>query len=68
MTTLVFHLHQKIIKNTASKQIFIDIPREDTVLSLKIEYLEFNFDVVHAAEETLYDVDNDTNLVNTEGQ
>ena len=40
-------------KDTANKQSFIDIPREDSVISLDDSYLELHFDVVHAADDTV---------------
>ena len=35
--------------NTANSQVYINIPREDSVISLLNSYLELNFDVLHAA-------------------
>ena len=35
--------------NTPNSQVFINIPREDSVISLLNSYLELNFDVLHAA-------------------
>ena len=35
--------------NTPNSQIFINIPREDSVISLLNSYLELNFDVLQAA-------------------
>ena len=35
-------------KNTADSQIFIKIPREDSVISLLDSYLELTFHVLHA--------------------
>ena len=34
--------------NTPNSQIFINIPREDSVISLLNNYLELNFDVLRA--------------------
>ena len=34
--------------NTANSQVYINIPREDSVISLLNSYLEINFDVLHA--------------------
>ena len=36
-------------KNTANSQIYINIPREDSVISLLNSYINLNFNVVHAA-------------------
>ena len=35
--------------NTANSQIYINIPREGSIISLLNSYLYLNFDVVHAA-------------------
>ena len=50
--------------NTANSQIYINIPREDSVISLLNSYLELNFDVLHAADNTRYVDVNDIRLVN----
>ena len=50
--------------NTANSQVYIDIPREDSVISLLNSYLEINFDVVHAATSNRYVDGNDIRLVN----
>ena len=50
--------------NTANSQIYINIPREDSVISLLNSYLDLNFDVVHAATNKRYAVNNDIRLVN----
>ena len=34
--------------NTANSQIYINIPREDSVISLLNSYIELNFDVLRA--------------------
>ena len=53
-----------IIK-TANSQVCINIPREDSVISLLKSYLELNFDVLHAAAPNNRYVDgNNTRLVN----
>ena len=50
--------------NTANSQVYINIPRKDTVISLLNSYLELNFDVLHAPTNNRY-VDNfDIGLVN----
>ena len=36
-------------KNTANCQMYINIPKEDSVTSMLISYLELFFDVLHAA-------------------
>ena len=46
--------------NTANFQIYINIPREDSVISLLNSYLELNFDVLHDR----YVDANDIRLVN----
>ena len=40
--------------NTANSQIFINLPREDSVISFLNSYLELNFDVLHAATNNRY--------------
>ena len=50
--------------NTASSQIYINIPREDSITSLLNSYLELNFDVIHAATNNRYKDANDIRLVN----
>ena len=50
--------------NTANSQIYINIPREDSVISLLNSYLDLNFDVVHAATNNRYADGNDIRLVN----
>ena len=50
--------------NTANSQVYINIPREDSVISLLNSYLEINFDVLHAATNNRYADGNDIWLVN----
>ena len=50
--------------NTAISQVYINIPREDSVISLLNSYLELNFDVLHAATNNRYVDGNDIRLVN----
>ena len=51
--------------NGENNQIFIDIPREDGVISLKDSYLEFYFSVVHkAVAKDRYVADDHMRLVN----
>ena len=50
--------------NTVNSQIYINIPREDSVISLLNSYLELNFDVLHAATNNRYADGNDIMLVN----
>ena len=40
--------------NTPNSQIFINIPREDSVISLLNSYIEINFDVLKAATSNRY--------------
>ena len=51
-------------KNTANSQVYIHIPREDSVISLLNIYLELNFDVLHASTNNRYVDNNDIRLVN----
>ena len=50
--------------NTANSQIYINIPREDSLISLLNSYLDLNFDVVHAATNNRYPDGNDIRLFN----
>ena len=50
--------------NTANSQVYINIPIQDSVISLLNSYLELNFDVLHAATNNRYVDGNDIRLVN----
>ena len=50
--------------NTANSQIYINIPREDSVISLLNSYLELNFDVLRVDNNNRYEDTNDIRLVN----
>ena len=50
--------------NTANSQVYINIPREDSVISLLNSYLEINFDVLRADNSNRYLDGNDIRLVN----
>ena len=50
--------------NTANSQLYIKIPREDSVISLLNSYLDQNFDALHAATNNRYADGNDSRLVN----
>ena len=50
--------------NTAISQVFINIPREDSVISFLNSYLELNFDVLQAVVNNKYVDVNDIRLVN----
>ena len=50
--------------NTANSQVYINIPREDSVISLLNSYLEINFDILHAATINRYVDGNDIMIVN----
>ena len=49
--------------NIANSQIYINIPREDSVMSLLNSYIELNFDVLQAATNNRYTDANDIRLV-----
>ena len=55
---------EKSTVNTANSQVYINIPREDSVISLLNSYLELNFDVLHAVTNNRYVDGNDIRLVN----
>ena len=50
--------------NTANSQMYINIPREDSVISLLNSYLDLYFDVVLAATNNRYADNNNIRLVN----
>ena len=50
--------------NTANSQVYVNIPREDSVISLLNSYLELNFDVLHAVTNNRYVDGNNIRLVN----
>ena len=50
--------------NTTNSQVYINIPREDSVISLLNSYLELNFDVLHATTNNRYVDGNNIRLVN----
>ena len=50
-------------KNTANSQIYINIPRQDSVIALLNSYLDLNFDVLHAATSNRYTDGNEIRIV-----
>ena len=50
--------------STPNSQIYINIPREGSGISLLISYIELNFDVLHAATGNRYSDNDDVRLVN----
>ena len=50
--------------NTANSQIYINIPREDSLISLLNSYIDLNFDVVHGVNNDRYADNNEIRLVN----
>ena len=50
--------------NTAKSQVYITIPREDSVISLLNNHLDLNFDVLHAATNNRYSDGDNIGLVN----
>ena len=50
--------------NTANSQTYINIPREDSVISLLNSYLELNFDVLKAESNGRYANADDIRLTN----
>ena len=50
--------------NTPNSQIYINIPREDSVISLLNSYLDSNFEVIKKADNSRYGNGNDIKLVN----
>ena len=50
--------------NTPNSQIFIKIPREDSVISLLNSYLDLNYEVIKKADNSRYGNGTDIKLVN----
>ena len=50
--------------NSTNSQVYINIPREDSVISLLDSYLELDFDVLHAGTNNRYIDGNNIRLVN----
>ena len=50
--------------NTTISQVYINIPREDSVISLLKSYIELDFDVLHAGTNNRYVDGNNIRLVN----
>ena len=50
--------------NTPNSQIYINIPREDSVISLLNSYLDLNFEVIKKNDDSRYANGNDIRLVN----
>ena len=50
--------------NTTNSQIYTNIPREDSGISLLISYIELSFDVIKAATGNRYAVGDNIRLVN----
>ena len=50
--------------NTPNSQIYNNIPREDSVISLLNSYLDLNFEVIEKADDSRYGNGNDVKLVN----
>ena len=50
--------------NTPNSQVYINIPREDSVISLLYSHLDINFDVLHAATNNTYTDADDIGLIN----
>ena len=50
--------------NTPNSQIYINIPREDSVISLLNSYLDLNFEVIKKNDNSRYGNGNDIRLVN----
>ena len=50
--------------NTPNSQIYMNIPREDSVISLLNSYIEINFDILKAATSNRYADADDIRLIN----
>ena len=51
-------------KNTANSQIYINIPREESLISLLKSYIDLHFDVLNAATSNRYIDTDDIWLIN----
>ena len=50
--------------NTPNSQIYVNIPREDSVISLLNSHLDLNFEVIKKTDDSRYGIGNDIRLVN----
>ena len=50
--------------NTANSQIYINIPRENSLISLLNSYIDLNFDIVYGVNNDIYEDNNEIRLVN----
>ena len=50
--------------NTPNSQIYINIPREGSIISFLISYLDLNFEVIKKVDDSRYGNGNDIRLVN----
>ena len=50
--------------NTPNSQIYFNIPREDSVISLLNSYIDLNFEVIKKTDDSTYGKGNDIKLVN----
>ena len=50
--------------NTPNSQIYINIPREDSVISLLNNYLELKFEIIKRSDTSRYANGNDLRLIN----
>ena len=50
--------------NTPNSQIYINIPREDSSISLMNSYLDLNFEIIKRADNSRYGNGNDIRLIN----
>ena len=50
--------------NTPNSQIYINMPREDSVISLLNSCLDLNFKIIEKADDSRYANSNDIKLVN----
>ena len=57
---IIYDIHHPKIStiNIANSQIYINLPREDSLISSLKSFLDLNFDVLHAATNNRY-IDND---------
>ena len=51
--------------NTANSQMYVKLPREDSVISRLNRYLDLNVDIIHAATGNMYADGNDIKLINS---
>ena len=61
---LIYSPAETSTKSTPNSQIYFNIPREDSVISLLNSYLDFNFELIKTADNSRYANGDGIHLVN----